>query len=169
MSEASIVIEIANPRDVRAISVLARDEIEVGLTWRYRQGRLLKLMQERETIVLVARDSVVNRSESRIVGFGVMRYSHFDAHLLLLAVDPSCRRRGIGSDLIGWLHKTALYAGIQTVHLEVRHSNFEAIKFYETVGYNKQQLLENYYEVGSGHAEHAWHMTYSMVGQKERE
>ena len=75
-----------------------------------------------------------------------MRYGDDDAHLDLLAVHPSFRRRGLGRRLVEWLEKPALVAGIRSVFLEVRESNAGGRRFYERLGYRPHQILDGYYQ-----------------------
>ncbi len=158
MTEPFIEIELARDRDARSIALIARDEIEYGLGWRYRPEAVRGFMHDRETLVLVARSHEVSSSKSDVAGFAVMTYSDVEAHLLLLAVSPSHRRKGIAQRLVAWLEKTALYAGVQTVHLEVRQDNDPALTFYESVGYRKVELAHNYYRAPDGRTENAWRM-----------
>jgi ribosomal-protein-alanine N-acetyltransferase len=75
-----------------------------------------------------------------------MRYGEDVAHLDLLAVAPSYRRAGVGRELLEWLEKCAVVAGIFTVALEVRAANEGAQLFYERVGYRAIAHLPGYYQ-----------------------
>lgn len=163
MTESSIEIELARDHDARSIALLARDEIEYGLGWRYRPEAVRGFMHDSETLVLVARANEGDGSNSELAGFAVMTYSKLDAHLLLLAVTPQHRRKGIAQRLVAWLEKTALYAGVQTVHLEVRQENVSALTFYESLGYSKVELVHNYYRGPDGNTENAWKMRRVLV------
>lgn len=163
MTEPSIEIELARDRDARSIALLARDEIEYGLGWRYRPEAIRGFLHDRETLVLVARTIDASSDKSEVAGFAVMTYSNIDAHLLLLAVAPQHRRKGIAQRLLAWLEKTALYAGVQTVHLEVRQDNASALTFYESVGYQRIELAHNYYRGPDGRTENAWKMQHTLV------
>ena len=81
-----------------------------------------------------------------IAGFGIMRYGDDDAHLDLLAVAPPYRRTGIGRQLLEWLEKCAVVAGIFSVALEVRAGNEGAQLFYERLGYRTLVHLPGYYQ-----------------------
>ena len=74
-----------------------------------------------------------------------MRYLEQEAHLLLFAVSPKQRRSGVGTALIEWLEKTALIAGIETIHLEVRARNNGSRRFYRRLGYEEGDTLRGYY------------------------
>jgi ribosomal-protein-alanine N-acetyltransferase len=81
-----------------------------------------------------------------IAGFAIMRYGDDDAHLDLLAVAPPYRRLGIGRQLLQWLEKCAVVAGIFNVALEVRAGNEGARLFYERMGYRTLAQLPGYYQ-----------------------
>jgi [ribosomal protein S18]-alanine N-acetyltransferase len=81
-----------------------------------------------------------------IAGFAIMRYGDDNAHLDLLAVAPPYRRLGIGRQLLQWLEKCAVVAGIFNVALEVRAGNEGAQLFYERMGYRTLAQLPGYYQ-----------------------
>ena len=93
-----------------------------------------------------------------VLGFGVMTYTLDTAHLMLLAVHPHVRRRGIATKLLHWLEKTAFVAGIHRVELEVRARNTGARQFYREHGYHERDYLDRYY---SG-IESAFRMTRNL-------
>jgi [ribosomal protein S18]-alanine N-acetyltransferase len=75
-----------------------------------------------------------------------MRYGDDDAHLDLLAVAPPYRRLGVGRQLLEWLEKCAVVAGIFSVALEVRAGNEGAQLFYKRMGYRTLVQLPGYYQ-----------------------
>lgn len=81
-----------------------------------------------------------------IAGFAIMRYGDDVAHLDLLAVAPPYRRAGIGRQLLEWLEKCAVVAGIFSVSLEVRAGNEGAHLFYKSMGYRTLVHLPGYYQ-----------------------
>jgi ribosomal-protein-alanine N-acetyltransferase len=96
------------------------------------------------------RDSDVNVLvaciRANIAGFAIMRYRDDDAHLDLLAVAPPYRRAGVGRQLLEWLEKCAVVAGIFSVALEVRAANEGAQRFYQRMGYRILVHLPGYYQ-----------------------
>ena len=74
-----------------------------------------------------------------------MKYLDDDAHLLLFAVRPEYRRRGVGSGLVAWLESTATTAGIELIFLETRATNTAAREFYAARGYRELATLPRYY------------------------
>jgi ribosomal-protein-alanine N-acetyltransferase len=75
-----------------------------------------------------------------------MRYGDDRAHLDLLAVAPAYRRLGIARQLLEWLEKCALVAGIFHVALEVRTGNAAAQLFYQRMGYRVINHIPGYYQ-----------------------
>ena len=93
------------------IAGMSRRWIEQGLPWRYRPHSIARQIRDSETAVVVA------RAAGHVVGFAVMEF-HFDAqraHLVLLAVEPAYRRRGVGLTLFRWLEKVARLGGIEWI------------------------------------------------------
>lgn len=166
MTVRSVEIELARSQDIRSIAILARDEIEHGLGWRYRPEAVRGLLHDPDTIVLVARQSGTETTTSKVVGFAVMTYDTIEAHLKLLAVSPKHRRQGIARSLLSWVEKTALFAGVQRVYLEVRQDNDSALEFYESVGFEKIELIHNYYRGPDGRTENGWRMQHILFEAK---
>ena len=132
----------AHLAEAACIAEMSRRWIEFGLTWRYRPDRVARLIRDAETEVVVARDG------ESIVGFAAMEF-HFDvgrAHLILLAVDPAYRRRGIGTALIRWVEKIARLGGISKIQLEFRADNERARDFYTGLGFRATKLRRSYYD-----------------------
>ncbi|MCY3885835.1 MAG: N-acetyltransferase [Gammaproteobacteria bacterium] len=163
MTVRSVEIELARSQDIPSIALLARDEIEHGLGWRYRPEAVRGLLHDPDTVVLVARRSEPESAACKVVGFAVMTYDALEAHLKLLAVSPEHRRQGIARSLLSWVEKTALFAGVQRVYLEVRQENAPALTFYESAGFERIELVQNYYRGPGGRSENAWRMHHVLV------
>ena len=140
MTNSKLSLRLARPADATIIANLSRDLIEYGLRWRWTAVRVAASIREPDVNVLVA------CCDAHIAGFAIMRYGDDDAHLDLLAVAPPYRRTGIGRQLLEWLEKCAVVAGIFTVALEVRAENEGAQRFYERLGYRTLAQLPGYYQ-----------------------
>ena len=92
--------------------------------WSWTPSRVRQAIAGLSTNVAVAHD------DGQLVAFGIMSYRDDVARLLLLAVHPSVRRRGIGSVVLRWLEKVARVAGIARIRLEARQENVAAIAFF---------------------------------------
>jgi ribosomal protein S18 acetylase RimI-like enzyme len=167
---------LAHARDANALARMSRDLIEHGLGWRWQTSAIRALMNDPDTVVLCARQRAVRGAGERstalpgslpslpaplerplarllpldpvlqIAGFGVMQYGLVRAHLMLLAVQPALQRRGIGADLLHWLERTAITAGIERIGLEVRARNIAARHFYREQGYEEREYVPRYYD-----------------------
>lgn len=118
---------------------MSRAFIEHGLGWKWDARRVVSSIAQRDTNVAVA---VIGKE---IAGFGIMRYLDSDAHLMLFAVRPNCRRKGVGSALLRWLETTAMTAGVELIWLEARANNAEALAFYRACGYRLLDTMHRYY------------------------
>ena len=129
----------ARGRDAPALARLCRDEVEMGLGWRWRPGAIARLIARPEVEVALAL-----LGEER-VGFGVMELGPEDAELLLFAIDPRHRRQGVGTALLRYLETEAAQAGLRNVWLHVRADNVAALEFYERSGYRVDGFLRAHY------------------------
>ena len=140
MKSFELSLQLARPADATTIAQLSRDLIENGLQWRWTPRRVAASIRAPDVNVLVA------RIQENIAGFAIMRYGDDDAHLDLLAVAPPYRRAGVGRQLLEWLEKCAVVAGIFSVALEVRAENEGAQLFYKRMGYRPLLQLPGYYQ-----------------------
>lgn len=86
-----------------------------------------------------------NSSLQNTVGFCAVMHATDEAEILDIAVEPEMRRHGIGEKLLTYSITELKKAGIITVFLEVRASNFPAINLYEKFGFNKIGIRHRYY------------------------
>jgi ribosomal-protein-alanine N-acetyltransferase len=136
----TLSISLATTLDATAIAHLSRGSIEQGMPWRYKPSKAARMINDQDFNVIVARDA-----RSTMAGFGAMRYGDDEAHLYLLAVDPAFRGQGVGREMLRWLEKSALTAGIGMVSLECRETNLSALAFYRSEGYRELERLKGYY------------------------
>jgi len=139
MAAHDIVLDFARPGDAQALAIMSRDLIEAGLGWVYRTERFARLISHAETVALVARAS------DRAVGFAVMEFGEERAHLIVLAVDPRYQRAGIARRMIEWLLKSAVTAGVTSVHVELRADNEAAFALYRSLGFSETLRVPGYY------------------------
>jgi ribosomal-protein-alanine N-acetyltransferase len=139
MTERQTELGFASIGDAPALASMSRDLIEAGLGWSYRAPRVAELIRDPETIALVTRD------HARIVGFAIMAFGADRAHLVLLAVRPSHRRRGIARRMMGWLMESAGVAGMGSIHVELRADNTAACAFYRSLGFAETFRVPRYY------------------------
>lgn len=133
-------IEFAELADAAEIAMLSRQYIEYDLGWNYTPGKITQLIRHPAKNVVVARD---NR---QLTGFGIMTYHEEEANLDLLAVRLQYRYQGIGHQIVDWLEKVALTAGLITIYVQVRETNTGAVRFYRRLGYRVVKEQRGYYQ-----------------------
>ncbi|RMG38670.1 MAG: ribosomal-protein-alanine N-acetyltransferase [Methanobacteriota archaeon] len=101
--------------------------------------------------------SVVAELDSQVIGYIITRIEkqslfsfkrgHFPrAHIISVAVHPDYRRQGIGRDMMEFiLQKISQIKGLKEIILEVRVSNYPAIRLYEKFGFYVKEVLDKYY------------------------
>jgi [ribosomal protein S18]-alanine N-acetyltransferase len=139
VNSQDITLQLASRSDAQAIANLSRDLIECGLGWEYRPERVRELIAARDAVTLVARDG------DRVMGFAIMSFGEEYAHLVLMAVRPAGQRRGIARRMTQWLIKTAVTAGVASIHLELRAQNKDGFAFYRALGFSETLRLPGYY------------------------
>jgi len=77
-------------------------------------------------------------------GFALTRVIVDEAELLLLAVRPECRRRGLGRALLRSAVAESRARGATRIHLEVRAGN-DAVALYRSAGFEKVGQRKDYY------------------------
>ena len=82
-------------------------------------------------------------------GFSLIRTVVDEAELLLIAVAPEARRRGIGRALIDHFIIHARAQGATRLHLEVRDGN-SAMMLYRAAGFEVAGCRRNYYRGSTG-------------------
>jgi Acetyltransferases len=68
--------------------------------------------------------------------------------ILMFAVNPRYRKRGIGSELLREFRMVASMERKRIIQLEVRPSNANALSFYEKKGFHISEQLPNFYNNG---------------------
>ena len=71
-------------------------------------------------------------------------------HMVSVAVLPEYRQKGIGKSIITKSIQRIHDTGCAEFYLEVRSSNFAAVKMYESLGFSIRQQLNAYYRDGEG-------------------
>lgn len=108
------------------------------------------------------------RSAGAPAGFALTRIVLDEAELLLLAVRPSCRRQGIGDDLLQHVLATAARRGARRLHLEMREGN-PAMTLYNRAGFIKSGRRPGYYFGKNGRLFDALTLSYRYPARKADE
>lgn len=88
-------------------------------------------------------------SQRSPAGFILSRHVLDEEELLLIAVIPGARRRGIGAILINRLFEAARARGIARIYLEMRRGN-PALHLYRKLGFEPIGERPNYYRMANG-------------------
>jgi [ribosomal protein S18]-alanine N-acetyltransferase len=104
-------------------------------------GDLLPGQVSRPRIALLARDP----RTGKVLGFVCASLVPPEAELESIAVAPRVQRQGIGRRLLASLVTELRTSGISELHLEVRASNRQAIRFYEAQNFIQTGVRPRYY------------------------
>lgn len=85
-----------------------------------------------------------------LLAYGVMSVAVGESHILNLCVHPDHQARGLGKMLLAHLLEIAVERYANMTFLEVRPSNFSAIKMYLEHGFDEIDVRRNYYPAKMG-------------------
>jgi len=92
----------------------------------------------------------VHEAEGRVSGFVSVEFREWNSlgQLHGLAVDPSLKRRGIASVLVGRAEEFVQGEGGRGVYVDTPVTNDAARSFYEALGYRQAYVMPEYYDEG---------------------
>ena len=90
---------------------------------------------------------LVAEEHGKVVGFSISDNSGL---LMLIAVEPTCRKKGIGSKLLDTTLIFLKKKNVRKVFAHVRKSNENVIAFYLKHGFKKEKKLPHYYSDEDG-------------------
>jgi len=85
-----------------------------------------------------------------IIGYAVLMLVLDEAHVLNISIAKPYQRQGWGRSLLNEMAEIARKNKAQTMFLEVRRSNKEAIGLYESMGFNEFSVRKGYYPAVNG-------------------
>ena len=88
---------------------------------------------------------MVAEYDERVVGFMIYEFHKARIHVLNLAVDPSYRRHGVGSQMVAKLIAKLSPQRRNRVVLEVRETNLAAQLFFRENGFRAVSVLRRFY------------------------
>jgi ribosomal-protein-alanine N-acetyltransferase len=102
-----------------------------------------------DALIKMERDRFfVADEDGKIVGYALATASGRDGHIVSVAVNLGCRRRGMGTALLSAVTRRLVEEGVEDIHLEVRKGNRAAISFYERMGFRAFSEITHYYTDG---------------------
>lgn len=120
-----------------------------GEAWNRRQVADALVLGNCHCALVTSEGSAVGTPGDDAVGFYLSRSVLDEEELLLFAVDPAFRRRGLGSRLLRSLVAAAGQRGIRRLHLEMRRNN-PAAGLYAAHGFHPVGVRPGYYRTASG-------------------
>lgn len=145
MATRTILLRTGDARDVAVVDAVMVDAFDprFGEAWTRSQCLgVLALPGIRLTLAYV---------DDRPAGFAMVRAVADEAELLLLAVSPEFRRRGVGAALLRAVEADCQVSNVVTLHLEVRAGN-DAVRLYTGHGFAKLGERRAYYRGKTGQA-----------------
>lgn len=83
--------------------------------------------------------------ENIIAGYGILMMSPEEAHILTLGVAVDWQKQGLGKMMIEYFSDYARLNNAQSLLLDVRESNENAIKLYKKIGFEHIAIRKDYY------------------------
>ncbi|MEM7702987.1 MAG: GNAT family N-acetyltransferase [Pseudomonadota bacterium] len=120
-----------------------------GEAWTRRQISDALLLPSTHALLVDADGALTDGVSSLPKGFVLSRHAADEEELLLIAVTPDVRTRGLGKILIDRLFEAAAIRGVNWVFLEMRRGN-PAIHLYRKVGFEPVGERPNYYKLLDG-------------------
>ena len=143
MSTAAIDLREGDIRDLDRIDRLMADAFDPRWGEAWTRNQVIGILSVPGVWLTIA------ELNGRAVGFALTRGVLDEAELLLLAVIPEVRRKGIGAALLRSVVADSVVRGIASLHLEVRDGN-DAIKLYRNSGFSKVGERRDYYRGPTG-------------------
>ena len=85
------------------------------------------------------------QAHTAVIAYIFVRFLTDEMHIMKIAVDSHWRNRGTGTAILRSMLTEGKRRGAATVLLEVRPSNFAAIRLYEKSGFQSIGVRPNYY------------------------
>lgn len=89
-------------------------------------------------------------ADGRLLGFVLAWAAAGESEILTIAVDPACRRGGVGRALMSAVMARAAAAGATEMTLDVDIANVAARALYERLGFAQVGRRKGYYVVAGG-------------------
>ena len=134
------VLRELRPQDLDAAHALDQACFEPGIA--YSRTELRWLMGRPGAIGLAA------ERDGGLEAFAIAERRGRRGHLITIDIAPDARRRGLGRRLYAEVARRLAEAGASEIRLEVDVRNAGAIRFYESLGFEKTRTLRGYYGKG---------------------
>ena len=93
----------------------------------------------------------------------IIQATQLESDLISLAVDPSMRNHGIGSNLLTLVLEYLKHLNLKKIFLEVEANNITALNLYRKIGFMRCGLRKDYYCLDQGEKVDAIVMSYDLT------
>ena len=100
----------------------------------------VRCLRQRNCIGMVAEQG------EKVVGFMIYELHKAKLHILNFAVNPTCRKAGVGAQMVQKLISKLSSHRRTRITLEIRESNLAAQLFFSKQGFRAVRVLRSYYE-----------------------
>ncbi len=83
--------------------------------------------------------------DGRLLGYVIAYLSIDDCEIARIAVDETCRRRGVAFKLLEEVKNVCLKRQVERIMLDVRDSNEAAVRLYNKFGFTQDGIRKNFY------------------------
>lgn len=130
-------------QDLDDIMIIMEDSFDPRFGEGWSRPQCIGIMSDRNSWMALA------RQDDQPGGFALSRMIADEAELLLIAVRPAFRGKGIGRDLLQRVSRAAATKGAKRLRLEVRDGN-TAANLYSDAGFERIGRRRNYYSGRNG-------------------
>jgi [ribosomal protein S18]-alanine N-acetyltransferase len=123
-------------RDMPEVLQTEQESFEFAWT----EEDFLRCLRQRNCIGMVAEQG------EKVVGFMIYELHKAKLHILNFAVQPSCRRHGVGAQMVAKLISKLSSHRRTRITLEVRETNLSAQLFFRHEGFKALKVLRSFYE-----------------------
>jgi len=156
----SITVRPGDEGDIGALMDIMTNAFDPAFGEGWNAGQCLGILSLPDVWLFFAEEG------ERTIGFALSRLLLDEAELLLLAVEPHARGRGVGRRLIEQTAETALAKGAHRLLLEVRDGN-QALDLYRGAGFCEIGRRRGYYHGSDGRVRDALTLARRLDAERD--
>jgi ribosomal-protein-alanine N-acetyltransferase len=122
--------------DLGEVSAIERESF--SLPWSSDNFREIVLSQ-------LYRAFVAKDRFGRVAGYIIFYVASDEGHVMNVATHPKQRQKGIAQKMLDFVHRIFITEGVKSAYLELRRSNYSALRLYKKTGYIFAGLRKGYY------------------------
>lgn len=131
-----LVVRNAVEADIDAIAALEKENFSDAWTTR----SIFDSFHQKQAFIISA------EKDRTLAGYCIVYFALDEAEVARIAVDASCRRQGVGRELLDQVQQRCQEKGISHLLLDVRESNHTARAFYRDYGFGIDGIRKNFYD-----------------------